>query len=293
MSDDLFLEIEKEMGASISTPDERKVVAINSGEHAVADERSGLGLLPLIVESIHRVKNTLRSTRNLTRLSRGKFSDMEFGNYFNRIVTEDLEKVDLALTGLLNYIKVNTPIRKKNTVHTLMEAVLRTRQRKLEEKGVKLFKKFEQNLPETIVPDEQLRYILDSALRYAIASVLSGGSIGISTKSVAARQEGAEVRSQFDRGRKYVQILMVFAAGKKTAGQYETVFRIPTTGKEELLDLELRIVKEVVQKNQGILKIETDEKRSRAFILLRLPVERRRVVNFQAVNQDRIEGRFS
>jgi hypothetical protein len=45
-------------------------------------------------------------------MSRDKFSDKKFGDHFNRIVTEDVKKLDLVLNGLFNYIKVNTAIRK-------------------------------------------------------------------------------------------------------------------------------------------------------------------------------------
>jgi hypothetical protein len=50
------------------------------------------------------------------------------------------------------------------------------------------------------------------------------------------------------------------------------------------LDLILRFVKEVVQRNQGMMKIEGDEKKAKTFISLRFPVERRKVVYYQSVN---------
>ena len=54
--------------------------------------------------------------------------------------------------------------------------------------------------------------------------------------------------------------------------------------KEEPLDLILRFVKEVVQRNRGIMRIEADEKKTKTFISLRFPVERRKVVYYQSVN---------
>ena len=57
-----------------------------------------------------------------------------------------------------------------------------------------------------------------------------------------------------------------------------------TLQKEEPLDLILRFVKEVVQRNQGMMKIGGDEKKAKTFISLRFPVERRKVVYYQSVN---------
>jgi hypothetical protein len=57
-----------------------------------------------------------------------------------------------------------------------------------------------------------------------------------------------------------------------------------TLQKKEPLDLILRFVKEVVQRNQGMMKIEGDEKKAKTFISLRFPVERRKVVYYQSVN---------
>jgi hypothetical protein len=57
-----------------------------------------------------------------------------------------------------------------------------------------------------------------------------------------------------------------------------------TLQKEEPLDLILRFVKEVVQRNQGMMKVEGDEKKAKTLIFLRFPVERRNVVYYQPLN---------
>jgi len=286
MSDDLLSEIEREWSAPTSTSNEEKAAPFTSKEGLARDEGGNIDLLPLVVELIHRVQNTLSGTRNFAQLSRGRFSDREFGDYFDRVVSGDLDQIDLALTGLLNYIKVNTPIQKRNTVHTLIEEVWKAHRPGLEEKKVRLFKRFEKDLPETIVPDEQLRYMLDSLVRYAMAAGLSDGSVGISTKSAALRREGVETRPGLDPSRRYIQIIMVFEATKKPAEPpLETGFAPHALRREDLLDLEMRMVREMVRKNQGVIKVETDEKRSRTLIILRFPVERRKVVYYRALNQ--------
>ena len=233
------------------------------------------------IDLMHLVKNTLGSIRNYSQLARGKFSDKEFGEYFYRAVSEDIEKIDMAVNGLINYIKLNTPIRKTDTVHHLIEEVLRKNQGKLEERGIKLFKKFEKDLPETIVPDEQLKYVLNSVLQYALGSISPNLSIGFYTRSFVLEKEVSQGLALFQKDGRYVEISVVFMGYKKPG---EKGVGGQGLQKEEPLDLILRFVKEVVQRNRGTMRIDVDEEKARIFISLRFPVERRKVVYYQSAN---------
>jgi light-regulated signal transduction histidine kinase (bacteriophytochrome) len=252
--------------------------SIKSKLDLLSNEQNAPFLSSFFIDLIHRIKNTLGTIRDYTKISRGKFSDKEFGEYFYRAVTEDVEKIDMVLDGLINYIKLNTPIRKTDTVHHLIEEVLKKHQAKLEEKGIKLFKRFEKDLPETIVPDEQLRYILSSVFQYALANISPNLNMGLITRSFVLEKEVGEGPPLFQKDGRYIEISVVFMGYKKTA---EQGVGTTTLQKEEPLDLILRFVKEVVQRNQGMMKIEGDEKKAKTFVSLRFPVERRKVVYYQ------------
>jgi light-regulated signal transduction histidine kinase (bacteriophytochrome) len=252
--------------------------SIKSKLDFLSNEQNAPFLSSFFIDLIHRIKNTLGTIRDYTKISRGKFSDKEFGEYFYRAVTEDVEKIDMVLDGLINYIKLNTPIRKTDTVHHLIEEVLKKHQAKLEEKGIKLFKRFEKDLPETIVPDEQLRYILSSVFQYALANISPNLNMGLITRSFVLEKEVGEGPPLFQKDGRYIEISVVFMGYKKTA---EQGVGTTTLQKEEPLDLILRFVKEVVQRNQGMMKIEGDEKKAKTFVSLRFPVERRKVVYYQ------------
>ena len=253
------------------------IESIKSKLNFLANEENGPFITPFFLELIQRIKNTLGSIRNYTQISREKFSDKAFGEYFYRAVTEDIEKIDMVLNGLVNYIKLNSPIRKTDTVHRLIEEELRKQQSKLEGKGVKLFKKFEKDLPETIVPDEQLRYVLSSVLQYALANVSPNLSMGLYTRSFSLEKEG-EGPDLLKKDGRYIEISLGYMGFKKPAEQGTGGMILQ---KEEPLDLILRFVKEVVQRNRGTMRIEADEKKSKTFISLRFPVERRKVVYYQ------------
>ena len=80
---------------------------------------------------------------------------------------------------------------------------------------------------------------------------------------------------------KYIEILIVFTGYKKPVEQFETVLGIPAVQKEEAIELELRLIKEIIQKNRGMMKFEVNEKKPRTLISLKFPIERRKLIYYQ------------
>jgi hypothetical protein len=199
-------------------------------------------------------------------------------------VNEDIEKIDIVLNSLADYMRLPTPIRKKNTVHTVLEAVLRKHRVKLEEKGIKLLRRFEKDLPETVVPDEQLRYVLSSVLQYAMVVTPPNWNIALSTKSLLLEKETGETEGLLKRDEKQIEISVAFAIHQRPGEPASGTTPMKKDQKEEVPDILLRFAREVVRRNHGIMKVGSDEKRTKSFISLRFPVERRRVVYYPSVN---------
>ncbi|MBP1695047.1 MAG: two component, sigma54 specific, transcriptional regulator, Fis family [Deltaproteobacteria bacterium] len=238
----------------------------------------------LFMELVHRIKNPLVSIKTFTQLLREKFNDGEFREHFYGIVTEDIEKIDAVMNGLIRYVKINTPIEKKDTIHFILEDVLKNHEAQLEGKNIKVFKKFEKDLPETIIHDEQLRYILNALLQYSLPFISPNGSIGFLTKSFDVETETPDGRTYQQGSERYIEILIVFTGYRKPFEQFETVLGIPALQKEEAIELELRLIKDIIQKNQGMMKFEVNEKKPRTVISLKFPIERRRLIYYQPAN---------
>lgn len=233
-----------------------------------------------MIRWIQSTKQRVDSIEKFAQLSQDRFIDKEFGRFLYRMITEDIHKTDLLLNGLLNYLQVTTPIKKTNTVNTLIEEALKKNQSQLEEKGVKLINKLEEDLPDIIVPDEQLEYILNSVLRYLITSTLPNGSIEFLTKSFILEKGAGRADACFEEYGGYIEILVVFVGDGKVEEKPEaTSGRIPSLQKDEALELLLRLAREMVLKNRGIMRIETDEKRAKRTISLGFPIERRKEVS--------------
>jgi len=186
------------------------------------------------------------------------------------------------LDSLLDYIRINTPVKKTNTVHLLLEESLGRHAGHFQKKGVKIIRKFQKDLPETIVPDEQLKYILTSVLNYATPVITSNGRIGFFTRTIDTPKRTGSSNVFLLKEGKFVEILIGFTGHKKVNQNSEIEWTIQTLEKEEPMDFILRLVKEVVQKNQGIMNMEVDEKKSKTLISLKFPVERRKVFRYQS-----------
>ncbi len=264
---------------SISLEGEGETESHPSREIIIPNERIAFLLFPFFIELIDQFKETLKNLRNQTRIYQEKVRDQEFGAHLNRTIMEDIKKIELLQDSLINYIKINNPIIKTNTVNTLLEEELKKYQVELEEKKIKLFKTLEKNLPETAVPDDQLRYILSSVFQYVITLMPPSVNFGLFTKSLTLQRETSGDEALVKKEGNYVDILFVFTGYKKpTVG-------IPAHPKEGILDLTLRLVDEIVQRNRGMMKFEEDEKKQKTTISLRFPVERRKVVYYQPAKE--------
>jgi hypothetical protein len=247
-----------------------------------SSEEHSLHWIFFLAELVHRIKNPLVSIKAFTQLLEKKFSDKEYRDSFYKIVTEDIEKIDSVINGLMDYVKMNTPLNKTNTIHRILEEVLKRYNPAFEEKKIKIFKKFEENLPETMIHDEQLRYIFRSIFLYMLPTVPPQGSIGLLTKATETPKRLKEVRSEKEE--KSIEILMIFTGFKRQGATYETIFGIPSLHPEDGAELELKLIHEILKKNRGMMKMEINEKKPRTLVSLILPIEKRRVIYYPSAN---------
>jgi hypothetical protein len=240
---------------------------------------------PLFIELIQRTKSVLYTINKLTQLSQEKFGDKQFREFCYTAINKEIEKHDLLLNTFLKYNESTTPISKKGTVNKVVEVVLKKHQVRSEEKKITIFKIFEEDLPETIVPDEQLKFILDSLLQYTMTLIPSGGNIELLTKSVVLPKETKEDKEFMKRNGKCVQIVVTFTGDRRPMAPSGKGLSLPSLKEEVLSDLIYKLVDMIVKKNQGMINFEVDERESRNSIFLKFPVERRKVVHYGLTNE--------
>lgn len=232
------------------------------------------------IELISGIQNSLKLIKNYTKISQIKGSDNGFSEYFS-LVSNEIENIDTVISCFLKYNKLSTPIKKKDTIHNLIEEVLNKNDSRLTEREILIFRRFEDGLPETIVPDEVLRYILNSVFDYAIALIARGGGIGFSTRSVGCDEKGEKEPSLPQMQKGHIEIMMMFTNNKQIMDQFANTSEMPRRLETELgLNLILRFVREVVQTNRGTMEATLDGKKGKTIILLRFLAEKREVMYY-------------
>ena len=232
------------------------------------------------IELISGIQNSLKLVKNYTKISQIKESDNGFSEYFS-LVSNEIENIDTVISCFLKYNKLSTPIKKKNTIHNLIEEVLKKSDSRLTEREILIFRRFEDELLETILPDEVLRYILNSVLQYAIALTAPGGGIGFSTRSVSSDDKGEKGPPLPQMQRRYVEITVVFTNNRQIIEEFGKTSEMHKRQEaEQALNLILRFVKEIVQRNRGAMEATIDGKKGKTSILLRFLAERREVIYY-------------
>jgi hypothetical protein len=282
MEKDLFFNAENEgtsFFAYLKRGDFRNPFETN-GDPSVRQENA-LHWVFFLTQLVHRIKNPLVSIKTFTQLLQEKFNDGEYRQSFYKIVSEDIEKIDLVLNGLMNYIKMNTPLSKANTIHQILEEVLKRYDASFNEKKIRIVKKFEKDLPETMIHDEPLRYVLQSLLQYALPAIPPGGTLGFLTRAIFPKKEKEPPP---ERAKEFIEVLIIFTGYKKPMAMPETAFGVSQVQKEDTFDLELRLIYEILRKHQATITFEVHEKKPRTFISLKLPIERRRVIYYPSAS---------
>ncbi len=246
------------------------------------DEQSIASWLTLFAELSQSVKDSLEKIKSFVQGSREKFTDKEYGEVFCRTISNDVAKTDALLSCFANYLKINSPIPKANTVHIILEEALKKYENLLEEKKIRIFKQHDaEKLPEASIHDEQLRFIINSVLRYVISSVPPQGSIGFLTRSLGAHEVPDDGKSPVQKEGNYIEILTGFNCYKNGNEPMEAVLANPVPPQKEMDDLILRLVEEIIKTNRGIMKMRVDPVKPIMLISLILPVERRKRLQFQ------------
>ena len=255
-----------------------------SREKDLSREQDTSFMSSFLPELIHSIKNTLISIMNTSQLSADKFNDVEFRKYSQRSITEDIKKIDFVLNSLLNYIHINTPIAKSNTISLILEEVSEANKKQIQSKKIKIFKKCEKDLPETFIHDEQMRFILNSILQYAILSTPPEGTIGFLIKSFDFLNGTPGKKISPERNGGYIEAAIGFIGGKESTEPLKDIPGSSAIQKEETTKLILQLVKEILQKSHGSMTYEVDPKKPRTLITLRFPIERRKVVYYEPIS---------
>jgi hypothetical protein len=248
-----------------------------------SDEKS-IPLSPLfLLETLRDIKKTVGSIYKIGLLSMEKSNNNEDREHSWRAMTQGFDQIVSIVNMLSSYINVTSPIVKKNTIHCILEEILESNEKKLHARQIELTKTLEEELPETIFQDEQVRFILNLVLQYVILSTPSSGRIEIVTQFVNNQKE-QDLSSVDPLKSKYSEILISSSHPNYPLSESPGAPEVPKIEREGTSHFILRLVREMIRRNQGMIDFQMDQMKSRTRISLKFPVERRRVAYYRPVN---------
>jgi nitrogen-specific signal transduction histidine kinase len=246
------------------------------------DEQSASCPSPLFDELINYIKENLAAMKSFASLSRDAFKDAELGKRYYKTICADIEKTMSVLNCYCDYLRFSNPVRANGTIQMLIEEVLKVHGRQLKEKNITIInKQFEEDLPETAMPDSQLRYVLETMIQYNLLSLPHHSSLGFLTRLYDHSEGNGHGQNRLEKDRQYIEILVVSSHPEKPKGSSAGV----AAGNNGAgADLMLELVKEVIRKNHGVMKIKSYDPKGMTFNSLILPVERSKVAQFPSPN---------
>jgi hypothetical protein len=236
-----------------------------------------------LTKTLQDIKKMVASMYEVSLLSMEKSDNDGDKEYRRKAMTQGFNKILSVVNMVSGYIRVTSPIVKRNTIHRILEEILESNKKKLHTKNILLTKNFDKELPETIFDDKQVRFILSSILQYAILSAPPGGSIEIVTRFVS-NQKGEDLIRVVPVRNKYSEILIFSSYDEHPFHESARTTEVPGVENDETSDFILQLVKEIIRRNQGMIEFQMNQTGLRTRISLKFPVERRQVAYYRSVN---------
>ena len=253
------------------------------GESDPSDEKT-ISLSPLfLLETLRDIKKTVGSIYKIGLLSVEKSDNNEDREYSRMAMTKAYDQIVSTVDILSSYVNATSPIAKKNTIHCILEEILETNEKKLHARKIELRKTLAEELPETVFHDEQVRFILNLLLQYAILSTPPRGSIDIVTQFVNNEKE-QDLSSNDPLKGKYSEVLISSSYPKYSLNESPGAPEVLRIERDSTSHFILRLVREMIGRNKGMIDFQMDRMKSRTRVSLKFPVERRQVAYYRPAN---------
>ncbi len=277
------LELEKE-SLELSSLIKDEPTNLRKTKEKYPPEEHTIPLSPnFLIQMVEFIKNTLSSISQMNHLSIQRFDDQQIRKYALKTITQDIKRIDSALNALLNFINVNTPFVKKNTIRLIIDDLLEANEVQVQEMNIKIIKKFEEDLPETYIHDEQVKFILNSIIQYLLLTVPPHGTIVFLTRSKMPQKPIPDEKVVILKESQYVEVLIGYMTPNEPSEELGVQSGLLCEKTNRTANLLLDLIKELLRKYQGIIDFSVRRNKSKTLFSLRLPVERRQIILYEQV----------
>jgi len=260
---------------------EKDVPPVHELGEADFSEQKSIPLSPqFLLETLRDIKKALGSIHKIGLVSMEKSDSREEREHSWKAMTQGFDHIVSIVNMLSSYVNVTSPIAKRDTLHCILEEILESNEGKLHARQIELKKILAEELPETIFQDEQVRFILNLVLQYAILATPFGGRIDIVTQFVNDQNE-QDSPSLDALINKYSEILIFSSRSNTSLDESPGAAEVSKIERDGTSHFILRLVREMIRRNQEMIDFQIDQIKSRTRISLRFAVERRRLAYYR------------
>jgi signal transduction histidine kinase len=208
----------------------------------------------------HEIKNPLTAIKTFVEYFPQKFEDAEFKERFERLIPQEIKRIENVVYQLLDLSRPRTPNFKPINIINTIDTTLSLLENNLKLKNITVKKDFSQDEITVQADEEQLKQVFLNLFLNSIQAMSEGGILEISINlcpSVASKSVLICVK---DNG---VGI---------TEDNLKKLFTPFFTTKKEGVGLGLMITKEIISQHRGNIKVESKIGEGTKF-LIELPIK--------------------
>jgi signal transduction histidine kinase len=143
-------------------------------------ESDRLAVIGTLASSIaHEIKNPMVSISTFVQLLPERYNDPGFRDKFKTIVPQELDRINNILEELLTFVRPVTPKFARTDIKNIMDRVLVLVEGSFKKYGIKVVKRYTDNLPEPMADGAQLEQIFINIIMNAIHAMQDGGTLTI------------------------------------------------------------------------------------------------------------------
>lgn len=253
-----------------------------SKEHTVSNGENVSLSSSCLIQMVQDIKVAISSMVRSSLVGLEKANDADLKKHSKSTIMKDYRKIDLVLRMLLSYIRMSQPMVKKETIHEILEELLTGSERDFQARSIVVTKQYHDQIPETTMHEEELRFILGSVLQYAILTTPVNGEITVITQPIHLHKSPEEEKIVSRKGR-YSEVSIRCSHLDEQVGGAGKGPEALSPSQEGGVHSVLLVIRELMQKSQGSFELEIDKKELRKQITLRFPAERRQAVYYKPV----------
>jgi signal transduction histidine kinase len=222
----------------------------------------------------HEIRNPLVPIKTCLQLLPERYGkDEEFTEKIPIRALQEVERIEALLKEIMDYSRPRAPVLKDEDINDIVEKTVIFVEYEAKKKGIKIERKYENQLPMAKVDNEQIKQVILNLIFNAIDAVNGDGKIEITTRKTK------HILSPTGRigEKEYIQIEVTDNGMGIPEENIERIFNPFYTTKHESKEREgtglgLSIVQEIVTEHNGFIQVKSELGKGTTF-LVNLPID--------------------